>query len=217
MNQEEQELRERKTGALVDLVSERCREVSGSKESLRSFLSFFARIANRWSAPNALAIYGQRPDIQNPITIDQAKKLGHTIKPGTTAISILEPAAIDEKLARKNQYLTFRKWALAQGVTEQELRGLCIKHVQQSLNNDLDMHSAKAIVGFQQLIFESYPNLDRNQAKQLYTYARQYLSKEGAFDPEEVKRGRNLYQWKAKTSVVDLGIDTNGPEIESEV
>src|SRR6266446_3410854 len=50
-----------------------------------------------------------------------------------------------------------------------------------------------------------------------YTYARQYLSKEGAFDPEEVKRGRNLYQWKAKTSVVDLGIDTNGPKIQHEV
>jgi hypothetical protein len=180
-------------------------------------LSFFARIANRWSAPNAVAIYAQRPGIQNPVTIDQAKQLGHKIKPGTKAITILEPTAIDEKLARQNSYLMFRKWALAQGVTEQDLRQLCLQNVEQSLNNDLDMRSAKAKFGLKQMIFESHPDWDRAQANQLYNYAGQYLSKEGAFDPEEVKRGQKLYQWKARTSVIDLGVDTLGPKIQHEV
>ena len=180
MNQEEQELRERKTGALVDLISKKCEEANGSKESLHSFLRFFARISNRWSAPNAMAIYGQRPDVENPITVDQAKKLGHSIKPGTKAISILVPTAIDEKLAKKNGYLMFRKWALAQGVAEQYLRRLCIKHVEQSLGNDLDLRSAKASLGLKQLIFEAYSSWERQQANQLYNYARQYLDKEGS-------------------------------------
>jgi hypothetical protein len=130
MNQDDQELRERKTGALVNLVSTKCREVNSSNEALHAFLSVFARIANRWSAPNAVAIYGQRPGIRNPVTIDQAKQLGHTIKPGTKAITILEPTAIDEKLASQNGYLMFRKWALAQGVTEQDVRQLCLKNEQ---------------------------------------------------------------------------------------
>jgi exoribonuclease II len=109
MTQTEKELRERKTSVLVDLVKEKAGEVTRSKESLDSFLTFFSRIANRWSAPNAVAIYGQRPEIKNPVTIEQAKELGHTIKPGTKAISVLEPLAIDEKMAKKNAYLGFRK------------------------------------------------------------------------------------------------------------
>jgi hypothetical protein len=217
MDQEEQELRERKTGALVDLVSKKCGEVSGSKESLHSFLRFFARIANRWSAPNAMAIYGQRPEIKNPITVEQAKKLGHSIKPGTTAISILEPTVIDQKLARKNGYLMFRKWALGQGVTEQDLRRLCIKHVEQSLGNDLDLRSAKASLVLKQLIFEAYSSWDRQQTNQLYNYAWQYLNKEGAFNSEEIRRGKYLYQWKARSSVVDLGVDTLGPRMPRDV
>jgi hypothetical protein len=217
MNQDDQELRERKTGALVNLVSIKCGEVNSSHEALHAFLSFFARIANRWSAPNAVAIYAQRPGIRNPVTIDQARQLGHTIKQGTKAITILEPTAIDEKLARQNSYLMFRKWALAQGVTEQDLRQLCLKNVEQSLNNDLDMRSAKAKLSLKEMIFEAHPDWDRAQANQLYNYAGQYLSKEGAFDPEEVKRGQNLYQWKARTSVIDLGVDTLGPKIQHEV
>lgn len=222
MDQEEQELRERKTDALVNLVSRKSEEVSASREALHTFLKFFARIANRWSAANALAIYGQRPDIKYPVTIEQAKKLGHSIKPGTTAISILEPTAIDEKIARQNSYLMFRKWALSRGLTEQDLRQLCLQHVQQSLQHDqagsyLDLHSPKASFGLRQRVFEAYPDWDRPHANQLYNYARQYLSNEGAFDPQEIQRGQSLYHWKAKTSVVDLGVDTHGPKIQPEV
>jgi hypothetical protein len=214
VNQEEQQLRERKTEALMDLVSEQSWNVKRSKESLRTFLSFFARIANHWSAPNAIAIFGQRPHIRNPITIDEAQKLGHTIKHGAKAISILEPTAVDDNLVNKSQYLRFRKWALDQGLTERELRRVCLQHIRKTLADDLDLHSVKAGFALKQLIVESYPELTREQSNQLYTYACQYLFKEGAFDQEEVSRGINLYQWKAKTSVVDLGIDTHGPKLQ---
>jgi hypothetical protein len=217
MNQDDQELRERKTDALLSLVSDKCMEVNGSNEARRSFLSFFARIANRWSAPNAVAIYGQRPNIHNPVTIDEAKQLGHTIKPGTKAITILEPLAIDEKLARQNSYLMFRKWAVRRGVTEQDLLQLCKNHVERSLNDELDMRSAKANFGLRQMVFEAHPDWDRESAQRLGDYARQYMDKEGAFDPAEVKRGQDLYQWKARTSVIDLGVDTFGPKIQHEV
>lgn len=216
MNQDDQELRDRKTAALLSLVSDKCTEVNGSNETRQSFLRFFARIAKRWSAPNAVAIYGQRPDIQNPITIEQAKQLGHTIKSGTKAISILEPLAIDEKHARKNSYLMFRKWAVKRGVTERDLLQLCKNHVERSLNDELDMRSAKASFGLRQMVFESHPDWDHDSAQRLCDYARQYLDKEGAFDPAEVKRGQDLYQWKARTSVVDLSVDTLGPKIQTE-
>jgi hypothetical protein len=216
MRQDEQELRERKTDALLSLVSAKCEDVNGSNEKRQSFLNFFARIANRWSAPNAVAIYGQRPDIQNPITIEQAKQLGHTVKPGTRAISILEPLAIDEKMARQNSYLMFRKWAIKRGVTEQELLQLCKKRVERCLHDELDVRSPKGQFRLRQMVFESHPDWDRESAQRLCEYARQYLDKEGAFDPAEVKRGQDLYQWKARTSVVDLGVDTFGPKIQTE-
>lgn len=65
-------------------------EVSGNDEMFRVFLDAQAQL-DRYSAVNALLAFAQNPDASRLGDFDYWKRQGCSIRPGETAISILEP------------------------------------------------------------------------------------------------------------------------------
>lgn len=211
------EERARRATQLNRLVEQECDRLGASGERLNGFATFFSRlgIASRWSARNGVALYAQRPHWQRPVTLEEAEKTGHRLKPGVRPAEVLAPARISPELAARNPYLAFRCWAHGRGLTEEALERLCARHKAHCLEQGTDFYgSPQSKFALRELVIDTYPGLKNEDATRLAAYARQYLVREGAFDPQEVLRGQQAYwnhaPWEARPAVVDLGVDTEG-------
>jgi hypothetical protein len=67
----------------------------GDSEGLKKLLDFFSSKCVRWSYLNLLGLMLQRPNIQRPVTIREARNLGHYKKKGVTAATILVPHVVE--------------------------------------------------------------------------------------------------------------------------
>jgi Zn-dependent peptidase ImmA (M78 family) len=73
-------------------VEELIREIQrGNPEKLKAMLDFFSTKASRWSLNNLIALYVQKPYLERPITINEAKELGRYPVRGTKLACILVP------------------------------------------------------------------------------------------------------------------------------
>lgn len=58
---------------------------------LKRLLDFYSTKFQRWSPSNIVGIFLQKPKCERPVTVSEAKKLGHTVKPGVPRATILVP------------------------------------------------------------------------------------------------------------------------------
>src|ERR1700758_3756354 len=71
----------------------------GDSEGLKKLLDFFSSKCVRWSYLNLLGLMLQRPNIQRPVTIREARNLGHYKKKDVTAATILVPHVVESGVA----------------------------------------------------------------------------------------------------------------------
>jgi len=83
---------------------------AGDSSRLQQMMSFFSSKAAKWSATNIMGLYLQRPSIHRPVTVSEAKALGHWPKKGIRCAEILVPCSakptaekVEEKTDEKQQ------------------------------------------------------------------------------------------------------------------
>lgn len=68
-----------------------------AREKVQAMLDFFAPKASRWSMQNSRLVAMQKPGCEYPVTVGEARKLGHRVKEGAQCASILVPVFLGDR------------------------------------------------------------------------------------------------------------------------
>ncbi len=192
---------------LLKKVEESCQALiadveQGSSEKLEKMLSFFASRAHRWSANNLMMVLAQKRDIGKPVTIKEARSLGHTPKPGAVPAHIFVPVmAVEDPL----------KVLKSSGMNPSGIQFVekYLSWCRQAQNDPVAPASALAFV-------ETDPRSKSLPDDKIQALADKLVTAVEIVQKREAEVAvlpKQILFFKAVPCVYDLGVETTGPEI----
>jgi hypothetical protein len=113
------------------------------RAGLKRLLDFYSTKFQRWSPRNIVGIFIQKPRCERPVTVSEAKALGHTIKPGVPRAAILVPVFKPEDVEQKPQ-----EQVATQGIVDNRVDGQVANDPQSTSQTNNKPEIKLKLIGF---------------------------------------------------------------------
>lgn len=186
--------------AIKDGIAGFCNELASAADKrdpamLAKLLDVYASAARRWSNNNLCAILAQKPNIGKPVTLSEARKVGHFPKKEAKPAAIFVPVFVGD---------------VSQKFPERVR--LVVQEYRDWLATEPNRDPKKPETAL--LFTEQHPKYSRFPQDKRRPFAGELINVFDKLEQAEKAAG-NVLRFKTVPCVYDLGVETDGPEIST--